>query len=57
MRVGTVYVLWPMLFTLLASYASNERVLRDLTRILILAVFAISLYNLSYILYVGWLAA
>ncbi|MDH7597617.1 MAG: hypothetical protein QHG98_07785 [Methanothrix sp.] len=56
LRVATVYVFWPMLFTLLASYASNNRVIRDLIRILIIAVFAISLYNLSYILFAaGWL--
>lgn len=56
LRMGTVYVLWPMLFTVLDAGASNERVLRDLTRILVIAVLAIGIYDLSYILYTSaWL--
>jgi hypothetical protein len=56
LSVGTVYVLWPMLFTVLAAGASNERVLRDLIRVLVIALLAICIYNLSYILYASaWL--
>lgn len=56
LRSGTVFVLWPLVFTILAAGASNERVLQGLIRVAVVAMLAIGLYSLSYILYVaGWL--
>ncbi len=56
LRVSTVYVFWPMLFTLLASGIRSRSTLDGLMRVLVLATFAIGLYSLSFVLYsAGWL--
>jgi hypothetical protein len=56
LRMSTIYVLWPLIFTVLVAGVANEKRLRGLLVVLILATIAISLYALSFILYAaGWL--
>jgi len=56
LRVGTVYALWPLVYTMLIAGAADEKVLVGLLRTLIVATVAIGLYGLSYILNAaGWL--
>ena len=56
LRVFTVYVLWPLIFTVLISGVSTDKILSNLTKILIISLIAIGIYDLSYILYAyGWL--
>lgn len=56
LRVSTVYVLWPLIFTVLISGVSTDKMLSNLTKILIISLIAIGIYDLSYILYAyGWL--
>jgi len=50
-RVGTIYVLWPIVYTLLVAGAANEKVLANLMRTLVVATIAIGLFGLSYVLY------
>ena len=56
MQVGTVYALWPLVYTILIAGASSQRVLVGIMRVLIAATIAIGLYGVSYIMHVvGWL--
>lgn len=56
LRVGTVHLLWPFVYTMLVAGAVSERVLTGLLKVLVLATIAIGLYGLSFILYAyGWL--
>lgn len=55
LRVGTVYVLWPLVYTILVAGVSNEALLRGITRILVFSTIAIGIYSLSYILYASGL--
>lgn len=60
LRVATVYVAWPIAFTVLIGGTADHRILRGLLRVLIVATIAISLYGLIYIfttagLLPGWL--
>lgn len=56
LRVSTVYVLWPLVFTLLISGATDEKVQLALLRVLVFSTVVIGLYSLSFILHVaGWL--
>jgi hypothetical protein len=58
LRVGTVYVLWPLVYTVLVAGATRWSVLRGLGRTMVVATLAIALYGMSYILHVvGWLPA
>jgi O-antigen ligase len=55
LRVSTVYVFWPMLFTLLASGIRRPSTVDGLMRVLVLATFAIGVYSLSFVLFrAGW---
>lgn len=54
-RVGTVYVLWPLVYLVLVAGVSDDRVIRGLNRVLVVATFAVGLYGFSYILFaIGW---
>lgn len=56
LRVGTVHVLWPFVFTVMVTGAANEKILVGLLRTLVIATIAISLYSISFILHAaGWL--
>lgn len=56
LRVSTVYVLWPLIFTVLMSGISTEKMLSKITRVSIISLVIISFYDISYILYAyGWL--
>ncbi|MCL0081485.1 hypothetical protein M1N64_04580 [Peptococcaceae bacterium] len=56
LRVGTVHLLWPFVYTMLVAGAVSERVLTGLLKVLVLATIAIGLYGFSFILYAyGWL--
>ncbi len=58
LRVGTVYLLWPLVYTVLVAGAGSWTILRGLARTMIVATLAIALYGMSYILHVvGWLPA
>ena len=55
LQVGTVYALWPLVYTVLIAGAATQGVLITLMRVLVLATIAIGLYGVSYILHVvGW---
>ena len=55
-RVGTVYILWPIVFTILICGINSEKIIDRLFHVMLVAIFAISLYGLSYILNSsGWL--
>jgi hypothetical protein len=57
-RVGTVYVVWPLVYMMLVAGATRWEVLRGLGRTMIASTMAIALYGFSYILHVvGWLPA
>jgi hypothetical protein len=51
-RVGTVYVVWPLVYTVLVAGASRWLVLRGLARTMVVATLAIAAYCVSYILHV-----
>lgn len=54
-RVGTVYVLWPLVYLVLISGLSNKFVIDGMFKVLAAATIAISLYTLSFLLRaVGW---
>jgi O-antigen ligase len=55
LRVGTVYVLWPLLYSILVAGVAHEQVLREVHRILIVATIAIGLYGISCILHAAGL--
>lgn len=55
-RVGTVYVLWPLVYTVLIAGVPSEAVLAGTFRVLVAATVAIGLYGFSYILHAArWL--
>ncbi len=55
-RMGTVYVLWPVAYTVLAAGAANQTMIDGLLKTLVFATFAIGFYTLSFILTAGdWL--
>jgi hypothetical protein len=51
-RVGTVYVVWPLVYTVLVAGASRWQVLSGLARTMVVATLAIAAYCVSYILHV-----
>lgn len=51
LRVGTVYFVWPLIFTLLISGVRNEKVLINLTRCIIIGSICVGLFGISIILY------
>lgn len=56
LRVGTVYVLWPIVYMVLVVGISNIAMLDNIIRVFTIATIAIGIYSLSYILYAaGWL--
>lgn len=56
LRVSTIYVLWPLIFTVLISGVSTEKMRSKIIRVLITSLVIIGFYDLSYILYAyGWL--
>jgi hypothetical protein len=56
LRMSTVYVLWPLVFTVFIAGASKEKILRGLLVILVSTTIVIGLYGLSFILHAaGWL--
>lgn len=56
LRVGTVYILWPIVYVLFAAGAARPRVERGLIRTLVAAAVAVPLYVMSFILWsIGWL--
>ncbi len=56
LRVGTVYILWPIVYTVFVAGAARPRVQRALIRTMIAAAIAVPLYILSFVLWrIGWL--
>lgn len=56
LRVGSVYVLWPWLYTIFVGAAARRRTLDALQRVMVITSIAISLYAFSFILHsLGWL--
>ena len=56
LRVGTTYILWPLVYTALVSGLAQFKLLLGLVRVHVVAACAISLYALSYILSsAGWI--
>jgi hypothetical protein len=56
LRMSTIYIIWPLIFTVLVAGLASEERLRGLLTVLVLASIAIGLYALSFILYAaGWL--
>jgi hypothetical protein len=51
LRSGTVYVLWPLVYTLLIAGIRNIEIVEGIFRILLIATIAIGMYSLSFILY------
>jgi hypothetical protein len=55
LRMSSVYVLWPAVYTVLIAGAASERVLHGLTRLLVVSTIVICLYSLTYIMWAtGW---
>jgi hypothetical protein len=55
-RMSTVYVLWPLVFTIFVAGIASEQRLRGLLVVLVTATILIGLYGLTYILHAaGWL--
>ena len=52
-QVGTVYALWPLVYTLLVAGAATPGALPTIIRVLVFTTIAIGLYGLSYILHVA----
>jgi hypothetical protein len=50
-RSCTVYVLWPLVFLILASAVNTFKVIDNLLKLLVLSSIAIALYSFSYILF------
>jgi hypothetical protein len=56
LRVGTVYVLWPLVYMVLVAGISNKTMLKNILRLLVIATVVIEIYSLTYIFYsAGWL--
>lgn len=50
LRVGTVYVLWPIVYTILIGGLTSIHIFRGIVRVLVLAAIAISSYGLLFLL-------
>jgi O-antigen ligase len=56
LRMGTVYVLWPLVNLILIAGAATEKVLNGICRILIAAAIVIGLYGIIFVIYIaGWI--
>lgn len=56
LRVGTVYVLWPIVYTIIIGGITNENIINGLIKVMVFSTIAIGMYGLSFILYhSGWL--
>ena len=56
MRVGTVYVLSPLVFTVFVAGIANVRVVERLFKVMVAGTLAIELYAVNYLLHaIGWL--
>jgi len=53
LRVGTVYVLWPLVYTVLVAGISDEGVLKSLLKVMVVATISIGAYGLIYIFYMS----
>jgi len=53
LRESTVYVFWPVLFTIFVAGASDLHILRSLERVFLPALLAITLYSLAFIAMTG----
>lgn len=51
LRVGTVYLLWPIVYTILLSGINSRRVVDGLFKVLVFSLIAISLYSIYYLLF------
>lgn len=57
LRVGTVYLLWPVVYTVLLSGIDSKKVVDDIFKLLIISLIAIALYSILYLLHTThWLA-
>lgn len=55
LRVGTVYVIWPLVYALLVAGAARQAVVDAIFRTILVASIAIGTYGLVYVLYsAGW---
>ena len=56
LRVGTVFVLWPLVYTVLITGINGKEILDNIFKVMVFSLIAISLYSIMYLLYVsGWL--
>ena len=56
LRVGTVYLLWPFVYTLLVAGVGGKNVIDGIFKVMVFSLIAISLYSILYLLHVaGWL--
>lgn len=56
LRVGTVYVLWPLVYTFLLAGVNSKNIIDGVFKLMVFSLIAISLYSILYLLYaVGWL--
>ena len=53
LRESTVYIFWPVLFTIFVAGASELGILRSLERVFLPALLVITLYSLTFILLTG----
>jgi hypothetical protein len=53
LRESTVYIFWPVLFTIFVAGASDLGILRSLERVFLPALLAITLYSLAFIVLTG----
>lgn len=51
-RVGTVYVVWPLVYTVLVAGAARWPVLLGLSRTMVVATLAVAAYCVSYVLHI-----
>jgi len=51
LRVGTVYVVWPLLYTILMAGSAHGYVIDGLIRVLIYSTIAIAIYSFSFVFY------
>jgi hypothetical protein len=55
LRMAGVYVVWPVLYTMMLTLIASECALRNLVRLLFVALLAVTTYSLTYILWAaGW---
>ncbi len=55
LRVGTVYVLWPLVYSVFVAGATRQKVIDRLFKVLVFGTFAIAIYSLSFTLNVAGL--